>query len=147
MSWYEEAKRLRAKGIGKTEISKILNIPYKTVDSRFYRDSLRGNEPVIAKPIENLQESILKDLQKPCNISNLCERYKQSERIIKAVIEDIQELGYDIEIIGNNAQIRKVAQEELEKLDKAIKALGYKDRADWYRDMKRQTIKQAKEQS
>ena len=38
-------------------------------------------------------------------------------------------------------------QEELEKLDEAIKKLGYKGRADWYRDMKRQTIKQAKEQS
>jgi metal-responsive CopG/Arc/MetJ family transcriptional regulator len=28
--------------------------------------------------------------------------------------------------------------DELEKLDKAIRKLGYKDRADWYRDMKRQ---------
>ena len=35
-------------------------------------------------------------------------------------------------------------QEELEKLDKAIKKLGYKDRADWYRDCKRQVIRQAK---
>ena len=34
-------------------------------------------------------------------------------------------------------------QEELEKLDKAIRRLGYKDRADWYRDMKRQAIRQA----
>ncbi len=34
-------------------------------------------------------------------------------------------------------------QEELEKLDKAIKELGYKDRADWYRDMKRKTIKES----
>jgi metal-responsive CopG/Arc/MetJ family transcriptional regulator len=34
-------------------------------------------------------------------------------------------------------------QEELEKLDKAIHKLGYKDRADWYRDMKRQTIRQS----
>jgi metal-responsive CopG/Arc/MetJ family transcriptional regulator len=33
-------------------------------------------------------------------------------------------------------------EEQLEKLDKAIKALGYKDRADWYRDMKRQAIRQ-----
>mgnify|MGYP000975601619 FL=1 len=39
-------------------------------------------------------------------------------------------------------QVRDTA-EELEKLDKAIKKLGYKDRADWYRDMKRQTIRQA----
>jgi len=29
-----------------------------------------------------------------------------------------------------------------EELDKTIKALGYKDRADWYRDMKRQAIRQ-----
>jgi len=36
-------------------------------------------------------------------------------------------------------------EEELRKLDKAIQGLGYKDRADWYRDMKRQTIFKAKE--
>jgi len=29
-----------------------------------------------------------------------------------------------------------------EELDKAIRELGYKDRADWYRDMKRQAIRQ-----
>lgn len=34
-------------------------------------------------------------------------------------------------------------QEELLKLDLAIKKLGYKDRADWYRDMKRKTIEKA----
>ena len=39
-------------------------------------------------------------------------------------------------------QVRDTEQ-ELEKLDKAIRKLGYKDRADWYRDMKRQTIRQA----
>ena len=32
-------------------------------------------------------------------------------------------------------------KEELAKLDEAIKILGYKDRSDWYRSMKRQTIK------
>jgi len=36
--------------------------------------------------------------------------------------------------------------EELEKLDKAIRKLGYKDRADWYRDMKRQTIRQVEKE-
>ena len=34
-------------------------------------------------------------------------------------------------------------EEQLDKLDKAIKVLGYKDRADWYRDCKRQAIRQA----
>ena len=35
-------------------------------------------------------------------------------------------------------------EEELEKLDEAIKKLGYKVRADWYRDMKRKTIQESK---
>jgi len=35
-------------------------------------------------------------------------------------------------------------QEELDKLDKAIKELGYKDRADWYREAKRKVIAEAK---
>lgn len=34
-------------------------------------------------------------------------------------------------------------KEELAKLDEAIHKLGYKDRADWYRDMKRKTIREA----
>ena len=34
-------------------------------------------------------------------------------------------------------------EKELKKLDEALKNLGYKDRADWYRDMKRKTIKEA----
>jgi metal-responsive CopG/Arc/MetJ family transcriptional regulator len=37
-------------------------------------------------------------------------------------------------------------QEELEKLDKAIRKLGYKDRADWYRDCKRQAIRQVEKE-
>lgn len=42
-------------------------------------------------------------------------------------------------------QVRDTA-EELDKLDKAIRKLGYKDRADWYRDMKRQTIRQVEKE-
>jgi len=34
-------------------------------------------------------------------------------------------------------------EEELAKLDEAINKLGYKDRADWYRDMKRKTVQEA----
>lgn len=36
-------------------------------------------------------------------------------------------------------------EEGLKKLDEAIRILGYKDRSDWYRDMKRQTIWKAEE--
>lgn len=34
-------------------------------------------------------------------------------------------------------------KEELAKLDEAIKILGYKDRSDWYREVRRKTINEA----
>lgn len=34
-------------------------------------------------------------------------------------------------------------KEEIEKLEKAIKKLGYKNKGDWYREMKRKAIKEA----
>lgn len=34
-------------------------------------------------------------------------------------------------------------KDEIEKLEKAIKKLGYKNKGDWYRDMKRKAIKEA----
>lgn len=34
-------------------------------------------------------------------------------------------------------------EDGLKKLDEAIAKLGYKDRADWYRDMKRKTIEKS----
>ena len=43
-------------------------------------------------------------------------------------------------------QVREL-EEELKKLDEAIKILGYRDRADWYRDMKRKTIELSKKES
>jgi metal-responsive CopG/Arc/MetJ family transcriptional regulator len=39
-------------------------------------------------------------------------------------------------------QVREV-ETELKSLDEAIKKLGYKDRGDWYREMKRNAIKEA----
>jgi len=35
-------------------------------------------------------------------------------------------------------------QEELDRLDAALKKLGYSNRAEWYRDMKRKAYKEAK---
>jgi hypothetical protein len=39
------------------------------------------------------------------------------------------------------------SEEGLVELDKAIQALGYKDKGDWYRDMKRNTIMKMKRES
>ena len=37
--------------------------------------------------------------------------------------------------------------QELKKLDKALKILGYRNRADWYRELKRKTIREAEERT
>ena len=34
-------------------------------------------------------------------------------------------------------------EDELKKLEAAIKKLGYKNKGDWYRDMKRRTLREA----
>jgi hypothetical protein len=44
--------------------------------------------------------------------------------------------------MNSRFQVRDTA-EELRKLDEAIKKLGYKDKADWYREMKREAIRKA----
>jgi len=36
-------------------------------------------------------------------------------------------------------------EKQLKELDEAIKRLNYKDRGDWYRDMKRRTIEKGKD--
>jgi len=36
-------------------------------------------------------------------------------------------------------------EEQLKQLDEALKRLNYKDRGDWYRDMKRKTIEKGKD--
>jgi hypothetical protein len=108
MDWYEQAIPLRKQGLTYREIAEKLNKSEKTVESRFYREQLRGN---INKPpvkIEtNLQEAILKDLQKECDITHLCTKYKQSVRVIKATIEDLQDTGYGIVQTDNTVMLNK----------------------------------------
>ena len=41
-------------------------------------------------------------------------------------------------------QVRET-EEGLKKLDEALKTLGYSSRTEWYREKKRNTIKEAKE--
>lgn len=37
----------------------------------------------------------------------------------------------------------RATEKELKELDEAIQLLGFKDRADWYREMKRKTLQKA----
>jgi transcriptional regulator len=103
--WFIDAIPLREKGYSYRKIAAELGISHKTVESRFARETLRGN--TIQKPIENLQDSILHELQKECAISYLCDKYKISERILRATLEEIQDAGYQLTEIKDTVKLCK----------------------------------------
>lgn len=106
--WYEEAIPLRQQGKSYSQIADILNIPLKTVQSRFRRDDLRGSTNIKQeKPAENLQESLLKDLQKGYKIVDLCKKHNSTERVVKATIEDLQDEGYIINDVNGQLKLCK----------------------------------------
>jgi hypothetical protein len=105
MDWFfDKAIELRSKGKTYPEISKALDIPLKTVQSRFKRHELRGN-PI--QHTENLQDSILKELSKECAISYLSNKYKIGDRMTQVVIEDIIEQGYLVDEYDGKVKLCK----------------------------------------
>lgn len=117
--WFEQAKKDYVPGVfGYRQIAKKYGISVKTVESRFLVAKKKGI--IIEKPIENLQDSILRDMQKGCAINYLCDKYKASERVIRATIEDIKEAGYQI-----------IEQEDNIKLCKDIISSENKHAEDW----------------
>lgn len=111
MDWYTEAKELREKGLSYDKIAKQLNMSRKTVQSRFIRDEARGITTEI-KPDGNIRDNIYKELQKECTIGQLCDKYKQSERVVQAILEDIKEDGFLLSDIDGKIKICKNVLEQ-----------------------------------
>lgn len=67
----------------------------------------------------NLTEAILKDLQKGIDKSFLLEKYKISDRILDATLEDFKDNGYVIESIGSKIILCKniIPKENIYELD------------------------------
>jgi transposase len=107
MDWFDEAQKLYKPGIyGYRQIAKQFGLSVKTVEARFLRAKKAGG--IINGPKEeNLQECILKDLLKETSIKALSDKYKQSERVIAAVIEDLRDNGYIISDTNNLIKICK----------------------------------------
>jgi len=105
--WFEEAKKLYKPGVyGYRQIAKKYGLSIKTVEARFLRAKKKGE--IFGKPQEiNLQEQVLKDLQKETTVKALSDKYKTSERVIRAVIDDIKDLGYIISEINGTIKICK----------------------------------------
>jgi hypothetical protein len=104
MDWFDKAKELHQQGLGYKRIGKQLNMSPKTVESRFLREKAKGNIIEPNKTVD-LQASILKELQNGISTKTACEKYKQSERIILATIEDIRDLGYQIVNDGDKLKL------------------------------------------
>lgn len=55
----------------------------------------------------NIKDGILKAIQKECAISNLCIKFKASERVVRATLEDLRDEGYQIAEVSNYVKIHK----------------------------------------
>ena len=114
--WFEEAKKLYKPGVyGYRKIARDFGKSIKTVESRFLRAKKNGELEQTLEQINEdkpLKELILNDIQKPCEIDYLLQKYKISKRILNATIEDIEESGYDVEMFDNKLLIKKHAEEE-----------------------------------
>lgn len=107
MDWFNKAKQDYIPGVfGYRQIAKKYGLSPKTVSSRFLDAKKRGELTESHTEID-LNSSILKDLAKECAVSYLCEKYKQSERVINAVIADLKDEGYDITEDDNYIRLNK----------------------------------------
>lgn len=107
LDWFDEAKKDYIPGkFGYKQIAKKYGLSSKTVESRFNRAKKNGNIVSSSGNCNDisLQESILKDLQRECKVSDLCHKYKISDRVLEATIEDIKEAGY--QLVYHNGTIK-----------------------------------------
>lgn len=116
--WFEDAKKLYKPGVyGYKRIAKKYGLSVKTVEARFLRAKKRGEIFGDSQEI-NLQECILKDLQKETTLKALSDKFKSSERVIKAVIDDIKDLGYIVSELNGTVKICKdVVPEHTEHIE------------------------------
>jgi hypothetical protein len=57
MDWYIEAQKLRCEGLSYNKIADMLNVPLKTVQSRFKRDELRGKNKIVYEDKKEYNET------------------------------------------------------------------------------------------
>lgn len=106
--WFDEALKMYKPGeFGYRKISKELNIPLKTVEARFLKYKKQHN-------VENIndidiQTAIIKELQQHSErrVSDLCKKYKISERVLLATVEDIKDVGFDVILTDNSVLLNK----------------------------------------
>lgn len=85
---------LHKQGLGYKRIGKQLGISNKTVESFIQR--YKRSQGITVKQDTDIQTNLIKDLQKQSSRSFLMQKYKISDRILDAYIQDIQDQGYQV---------------------------------------------------
>jgi predicted phosphodiesterase len=97
---------------GRNRIAHALNISENTVKKALQRLRDRQMAQTVSTSENEYvpqfsKDSILKEIQKECAISYLCDKYKVSERVLRATLCDIEDEGYSITEINGNVKICK----------------------------------------
>ena len=109
MDWFTEAKKLREQDPKKwtyRALGEKFNRSRDYVKKRFNIDNQKSRQEQPQK-VQNLHDCILKAVQKEQPISLLCDRFKISERILRAALEDLTDKGYVFDEIKGLIKLRK----------------------------------------
>jgi hypothetical protein len=120
LDWFEQAKKDYIPGVfGYKKIAKKYGVSVKTVESRFSRAKKRGEISDSTDNAVNLQDAILNNLKNGVTIDWLCNNYNSSERVIRAVLEDIKDNGYLVEEIDGLIKLAKTPVSECKTYNKS----------------------------
>lgn len=94
MDWHDKALELHKAGLGYKRIGKELGISNKTIESHIQRH--KRSQSTQDQQNTDIQTELIKDLQKQSDRSFLMDKYKVTDRILSAYIEDIKDQGYQV---------------------------------------------------
>jgi hypothetical protein len=93
-----EALQLKNDGKPIREIMLHFGIQYTVQNYEAFRKALQKLNPKEEKQdAKDIKNALIENLDKPQDIKALTDKFKISERILQAYIEDIQETGYQVE--------------------------------------------------
>jgi hypothetical protein len=90
----DRAIELHTMGLGYKKIGQELSISPKTIESHIVR--YKRSQGISEQKEIDIQTELIKDLQKQSSRSFLCDKYKITDRILSAYIEDIKDKGYQV---------------------------------------------------
>lgn len=116
MSWHDKAAQLLKEHLRPIEIYKRLRSDGFTTNyeavKKWCQRNRNTSEPAPATSSDSLQDSILKELQRGSRLSDICLKYKISDRMATAAVEDLRDEGYGIVEVDGILKLTKAIAAE-----------------------------------